>query len=63
MLFCAKCKINTFSVQIRCPCAKKTHNLKKVNVYKLITLNDHNMWNEIDIENIKYEICEVELTL
>ena len=31
---------------------KKSHNLRKVDVYKLIALNDHNMWNEVDLGNI-----------
>ena len=31
---------------------QKFTRLRKMNVYKSITLNDHNMWNEVYLANI-----------
>ena len=37
---------------------KKSHNLRKVVVHKLIALNEHNMWCKIDLGNINKRYVE-----
>ena len=37
---------------------KKSHSLRKVIVYKLIALNDNNMWYEVDVGNINKRYVE-----
>ena len=37
---------------------KKSHSLRKMDVHKLIALNDQNMWSEIHLGNINKRYVE-----